>query len=146
MRDFAESPVVIVREQARFAKRVSKSGFSRPTSSRVRVAKKKRRMNGRPVRKSEEHSPVLSRVYEKYECDARWTGADGSGRFLGYNTPRARLHSHSFNNKEKRSTTNKEELKHASAEPAAGGLLKQAINKREAKQYREAVQRTRMPR
>jgi len=52
-------------------------------------------------------------------------------------------HNHSFtNNKEKRSTTNKEELKHAASaeQSAAGGLLKQANNKREGKQYREAVQ------
>ena len=52
-------------------------------------------------------------------------------------------HNHSFtNNKEKTSTTTNEELKHAASaeQSAAGGLLKQANNKREGKQYRDAVQ------
>ena len=66
----------------------------------------------------------------------RWVGSISE---VTLHLTSARTHNHSFtNNKEKRSTTNKEELKHASAEPAAGGLLKQANNKREAKQYREA--------
>ena len=92
-----------------------------------------------------EHSPVLSRVYEKVRVrcpmeGCRWVGSISE---VTLHLTSADSHNHSFtNNKEKRSTTNKEELKHAASaeQSAAGGLLKQANNKREGKQYREAVQ------
>ena len=92
-----------------------------------------------------EHSPVLSRVYEKVRVrcpmeGCRWVGSISE---ITLHLTSADSHNHSFtNNKEKRSTTNKEELKHAASaeQSAAGGLLKQANNKREGKQYREAVQ------
>ena len=80
-----------------------------------------------------EHSPVLSRMYEKVRVRCPMDGCGWIGSISEITLHLTSTDSHSF--KEKRSS--KEEL-HASAEPA--GLLKQANNKREAKQYREAVQ------